>query len=781
MRVTSKVGSSYSKIAIMAAVAIVCAVTLKGSAQETAEFAEARAVGGQILQALEQLASSEASSHAGIRAQAATLIQRRAAALASLAEHNPAAALRAAFSPELTARLARAFPASAGQLEAHGTWEGPIEYVVEDSMDFGTHRNIRKIAAAGEFLSVQFADAEPPGLKNGDVLRVNGVRIGNILAASDAAITAAAESTPQACTTIGPQKSIVLLVTMPGVPAPANITVPDIWDTFFSPAQRSLSEYWREASFGKTWAEGDVKGWYTLDRVYSCEETNEIRAAAIAAADGDVDFTQYSRVFIIVTGMTGSCTWGGLGTLACGSLTSADGTFTASTSWMRAGFFNPDDLLRDGVQIAAHEGGHNIGLRHSNSRDFGDEPLGPQGDDGVVTEYGDLFSAMGRLRNNTYPEPWIGFGHYTAPQKLQLGWLTAQQIPSVTSGGSFSLQPTELTAPGSVQALQIVRGTKKVRGVMTTNSIWVEYRQPIGNYDGTLYPQVFGGALIHYQDDTNAGASHLLDFTPNALVPESTNPEVADWSNPALTGNWIDPYTGISITSSNPTSSALTVDVSFGPIPCVRANPQLTLSPPNPSAVAGANVAYTVSITNKDSSVCSNRTFNLSSTLPAGWATTFSATSVTLAPSATGSVTMTKTVPAGTANGLFDVNASATSSDGTSTGSGLASCTVAPGPAPLVVTLDSLGTYPKNSTVPIVATVSRTDSTVVPGASVLFTVTSPTGSPTTRTVIADAAGRASWNYRVAPKDPSGVYTVTARATFNSEVVNATPGTFTVAP
>jgi hypothetical protein len=243
-------------------------------------------------------------------------------------------------------------------------WEGPIEYIIEDGLDFATHRNIRTMASGGEVLSLQFAGGEPRGLKNGDVLRVEALRAGHVLAVSDSSIVSAAEETPLMCSTIGAQKSIVLLVNMPSVAAP-GFTASDVAETFFSTAQRSLSEYWRDASYGKTWAEGDVKGWYTLDQDYSCDETNAIRAAAIAAADADVDFTQYTRVFIIINGMTGTCTWGGLGTLACGTLSSADGSFTASTSWMRQTYFNPADLLRDGVQIAAHEGGHNIGLRHA--------------------------------------------------------------------------------------------------------------------------------------------------------------------------------------------------------------------------------------------------------------------------------------------------------------------------------------------------------------------------------------------------------------------------------
>jgi hypothetical protein len=388
---------------------------------------------------------------------------------------------------------------------------------------------------------------------------------------------------------------------------------------------------------------------------------------------------------------------------------------------------------------------------------------------------------MGRLRNNTYPEEWIGFGHYAAPHKVQLGWLTPAQVPVVTTNASFTLQPTEQQVGGVVQALKITRGTQKVRGVTTTNSIWVEYRQPIGDYDSTLYPQVFTGGLVHYEDKTNSGATHLLDFTPNSGVPESANPEVAEWSNPALAGTWIDPYTGISITTSNPTLGALNVDVVFGPIQCVRSNPAVAISPSNPSAVAGSDVVYTVSLTNNDSAVCSNRTFNLSSTLPTGWITLFSAFSLTLAPAATGSVSMTKTVPGGALAEMAAVDATATSADGLHSGTGSANCTVVTELEPIVVTLSPLGTYPKNTLVPIVATALQADATPVAGASVLFTVTPPSGAPATRTVVTDSAGRATWNYKVAPKGPSGVYTVTAQATFNGETSELASEDFTVSP
>ncbi|MBM3795449.1 MAG: hypothetical protein FJW31_15605 [Acidobacteria bacterium] len=60
-----------------------------------------------------------------------------------------------------------------------------------------------------------------------------------------------------------------------------------------------------------------------------------MRTAAIAAADSAVNFTNFTRVFIVFPN-PGSCGWAGLGTLGCGTLSSADGSFQASTSWLLA-------------------------------------------------------------------------------------------------------------------------------------------------------------------------------------------------------------------------------------------------------------------------------------------------------------------------------------------------------------------------------------------------------------------------------------------------------------
>jgi hypothetical protein len=130
---------------------------------------------------------------------------------------------------------------------------------------------------------------------------VTGVRAGNRIAADSGTVTGVRGSPKPppspACTTLGPQRSIVLLVTMPGVAPPADVVVPDVADAFFntSGSLLSLNDFWRENSYGATTAIGTVApgpngGWYTLDQSYTDEQTPQIRTAAMQAADADVDF-----------------------------------------------------------------------------------------------------------------------------------------------------------------------------------------------------------------------------------------------------------------------------------------------------------------------------------------------------------------------------------------------------------------------------------------------------------------------------------------------------------
>src|SRR5690349_7540691 len=176
--------------------------------------------------------------------------------------------------------------------------------------------------------------------------------------------------------------------------------------------------------------------------------------------------------------------------MVCATVNSPTGSFSASTTYVNGTnwMYNNDDATR----IVMHEGGHNLGLNHASSRAFGAEALGPLGTAGTIVEYGDEFSAMTDS----------GRGHYSAPHVAQLNWFTNANYQVVQSSGTWTLKPLETPWSG-LQALKIQRGTGN------NAWLWIEYRQPVGNYDIAYvndYPQwypwanqVFSGALVHYE------------------------------------------------------------------------------------------------------------------------------------------------------------------------------------------------------------------------------------------------------------------------------------------
>src|SRR6185295_16830253 len=89
---------------------------------------------------------------------------------------------------------------------------------------------------------------------------------------------------------------------------------------------RSISDFWTQASDGKTWVNNTgsgaltVLGPYMLSQTYDyCNSTDAFRQAAYAAANGAVDYNQFSRVVIVVP-HNGSCNGtAGVGTIGCWS------------------------------------------------------------------------------------------------------------------------------------------------------------------------------------------------------------------------------------------------------------------------------------------------------------------------------------------------------------------------------------------------------------------------------------------------------------------------------
>lgn len=692
---------------------------------------------------------------------ASVAIARRAEAMAGLIRRDPAAALAFAFSPDLLADLAGKFPDSAQLLESQGAWNGTMESFVLDGPD-GSHRTRHVLRTGAGDLELYFAREEPAAQTCGRAVSVQGVRLDGQVAVSMTAATAPAATTT-GCTVTGDQKTVVLLVTFPGVTPPAAVTPQAMTDAFFGATGRSLDNYWREVSYGKTSASGSVYGWFTLSSAYSCTTTDALRDAAIAAASAaGVNFQNYTRVFLVVPDM--GCGWSGAASLGCASLTSPTGSFTATTTFLNWSALTSRDNT---VALAAHEGGHNLGLAHANSRAFGTEALGSPGTAGALTEYSDGFSVMSNG----------GLGHYPASQKAEvLNWFGTGNVQTVQNSGVWTLQPFEAATTG-VQALKILRGTGG------SAYLWLEYRQPIGNYDNSYYMapdvaqwytwanQIFTGALIHYSDSTTGVQTHLLDFTPT-----SAN----GFYDPALAAGqtWTDPYTNLSITVQSATASGLTVAVNYGSTTsnCQPAAPGVTLAPTSPSVYSGSSVGYTMSVTNRDSTACPASTFTLASAQPAGWVGQLSAPSVSLNPGGSASVTLTEAVPTGTVAGTYSL--SATAANGGYQATAPANASVVTPPALTDSTTVSGASFTARQTVSVSSTVLY-GTTPVSGVSVAFKLTKANGSNVSGAATTDSTGKAVWAYKVSSKDAKGTASVYSTVTYQSQTVNSNTATFQI--
>lgn len=476
------------------------------------------------------------------------LLKKRAQLLTDLMEQNPGAAVHAALSGKARHDLVSRFPDAEALLEQSGEWTGPLMTSVADDLTHGRSWTMRVMHIAGH--SVRLYWDSPAAAQCSPSATVQGIRLGNRIAAVSGQVTTDDTSVPGSCSTTGQQNTAVLLINYPSTSLTAGYTASYVGNIFFGPAP-SVTDYWNEASYGTTFASGDVFGPFTLDADYTCDQQDEILQAAINAADATVDFTAYQRIFLILpVTVAGGCAYDGMAQVGCSLQQSpSKGSFTASVSWIESITILPNiyGALGGLLQTAIHEGGHNFGLRHASSTDYDTLPAGQIGVAGVHAEYGDPFSSMG-----TNP------GHFAAPHKSSLGWLNdGAGYLDVQSGGSWTLAPLSETT-SSVHALRVQRGTGN------NQFLWIEYRQPVGRYEPSILddgsPRNFNGALIHIEDPTQTawvGYTELLDFEAVRLPNNFSNAILPAGST------WSDPYSNLTITLGTAGPSGLPVTVSY--------------------------------------------------------------------------------------------------------------------------------------------------------------------------------------------------------------------------
>lgn len=723
-----------------------------------------RGLNNRVLSIEADAQAAGAGTLAALMDEANATIHQRAAALADLIAANPREAIQFAFSPEVVADLATKFPQAVSDLETQGTWQGQVERWVLDSADLKSSVDVVKLNVGQRAFELHFAGPEPKTLQSGDLIQVTGVQVGSKIAISEAntvpkplsvraslreqttsnsqrlsPLSTASTAGGGACTTTGAQNTAVLLVTWPGAPAlPSGVTAASLNDTFFASTGRSLNTNWQEGSFGQASATGRVYGPLTLANPYSCSTLTGAQTEALAqvAATG-VDVTQYKRLFLVYPSI--GCV-AGFSTVGCSTATAPSGSFAASNSYIDANYASGDQ----GVGFATHEGGHGLGLQHAHTINAYPDVVGPMGTPGTTNELGDYFSPMGGTN----------VALYNAPENAEvLGWMTSPtNYQVVTSSGSYTLQPLEMNPPG-LQALRVQRGTGN------NAWLWIEYRQPIGDFDTQLYSQVFSGAFVHYEDASTEAGTNMLNYAPSANL-------AMIYPSLAAGQTWTDPYSNLSLSVVSATPSGLALNVNYGAVPCTHLNPTAAISPSNPTLYAGSSTAYTVTVTNNDSGGCSASTYNLSSSLPSGWPPSFSASTLTVNPGQSGSATMTLTAPSGTPAGTYGVNASAgNAANSIYTSSATANATVMSVPAATVTLSVPSTSYTRKSSVSLTATV-LSQGTPVSGASVTFSMTMPNGGTATQSAVTGRKGTATWSYKLGASSPTGTYSAVSQATIS---------------
>ncbi len=595
-----------------------------------------------ILQANATLADGIRSGNVSERSTRAALVARHEHLIAVFRNH-PETARSYMLDPATRAALLQAQPSYAALIEQDRPLTGELISAVAD--DFVHHISTEQYSLHGRTgdraLSFTMVRDDLHRLLHHNVT-VTGLSLPEIVAAENlrearpseletaasTAVTATASAVAAATFTgpgvppgsataleipLGPQTTAVLILKFASgtVAYPTGFDQQSFYNQVFNgPVVPNIASFMNEVSYGQTSVSADVYGPITVPGNFDCNSTDAMANAAIAAATGTVDFTKYNH-YVFVYPVHG-CYFGGLGSTGPGAPTAAiphQNTYIwapIEDSYTVAGSSNFFWLAIN------HEFGHNLGLNHGNSIDFGALPLGPLDFTAVTpglvtpgghapenseataaavnysslsaraltaptgstaitavnTEYGDKFANMGDGQ-----APFSGQHHVQ-----ELGWIPASGNQDVTTSGAFTIFPTETNS--GLRTLHVLRDP------VSSSWIWVEFHQSLGIYTPlslTVAPynvpnNVLSGAQLHYQNGFGDQLHTLLmDMTATATPNNFFN------SNLVPGASWSDPFSLLTITTGTQTSNSLGVSVSYD-TPCAT----VALGAPSIAAAGGA-------------------------------------------------------------------------------------------------------------------------------------------------------------------------------------------------
>lgn len=568
--------------------------------------------------------------------------------------------------------------------------------------------------------------------------------------ALDGSATTTSTTTPAVLAdTFGEQRTLVLMLNFQDNSSEQPWTVEQVEEMLFT----TVSDYYREVSYGQTWLSGDVHGYLTLPIDATCDFAIMDDYAQQAASDSGIDVGSYQRLVYLFPNNS-ACGWRGQGTVGG----------TPSKSWINGEL----NLLTIG-----HEMGHNLGLHHAKYIGCNDSAISASC---ISLEYGDNLDIMGKST-----------GHFNAFNKERLGWLSAAtgEIITVDSNGSYFIEPYELISGGAAKGIKVRRGTDAATG----QALWyyLEYRQALG-FDSFLNGMsgITEGVLVHLNISSDIDSSQLLDMTPNSSIHDLDDAALVVGSS------YSDADAGVSITTEWADATGVSVYVSFSEQACVQNNPAITLlADESGGVVAGSTVNYSATVTNNDSRGCSASDFDVSANVPAGWETTDS--TLNLAAGESGTVTVNVTSPDTAVEKAYAISIRAENSVDSSYQSSAVSSYLLETPVEtcvlaspiLTLATDQGGAVAPGTTITYSATLISQDSSSCDPAVVDLAANVPAGWSAGSTSVSLAAGdSASVNISVTSANTAadGVYILDVNA-FNAADVSyssSVMGSYTVA-
>ncbi len=317
---------------------------------------------------------------------------------------------------------------------------------------------------------------------------------------------------------IGEQKVIVIIADFPDVKP--TLSQEQIYNKVFV----ELDKYFRDASYGQMWLRGNITKRYLLPQPVSLYKVSpynlmidrtvvrSLVQSVIDAADGDVDFSQYSHVIIVLGASRMTAPWGGMipGQIGTTTISTKSGQTISS-----AAMLCEDSHLGSFVHDSIHALGGYI-------------PRGKTGYQRIVPCLYDqvLQSITGDFRGHqfflTYMGAWdpmschvykwqlppTGLSSWT---KMRLGWIEPSKVAVINLGQTTTVRLDPL---GSATSSTLV-----VKIPLTADTFYlVENRQKVG-FD-EYAPSM--GVLVLYCDDSYVGECmdgkgpvQLMDANPS--------------------------------------------------------------------------------------------------------------------------------------------------------------------------------------------------------------------------------------------------------------------------